>query len=50
MKARRTMEHRALIQEVVRELSRPWLMATVPDIKKVCDIYTICHSLVLRRI
>jgi len=35
------------IQEVVSQVSQQFV-ATVPDIKKVCDIYAIRHGLVMR--
>jgi len=49
MKARRTMKYQASIQETISQLSQQFV-ANALDIKKVCDIYTICHDLVLRRV
>jgi len=43
------MKHQELIQEVVSQVSRQFV-ATVLDINKVCDVYTISHRLVLRRV
>ena len=40
------MKNQALIQEAISQLSHKFA-PRIPDIKQVCDIYTIRHGLVL---
>jgi len=49
MKVRKTMKNQALIQEVISRTSQQFI-PSIPDIKKVRDIHTICHGPVLRRV
>jgi len=49
MKARKTMESQALIQEVITQVSQQFA-PRIPDIKNVRDIHIICNGLILTEV